>query len=101
MLREVWRRFVRRHIADDVPDEMVACLDCGETECSEERYQTCRHRLVSAESYRQAVNSIKNDGQRREPSPSVTLYQTVVSEQHAATCRRTSWRRGRGDQPGS
>lgn len=54
MLRQAWRRLIKRHIVDAVPDEMAACLDCGETVCPREKYQTCQYRLRFAESYRQA-----------------------------------------------
>jgi hypothetical protein len=68
MLREAWRRFVRRYIVDDVADEMDACLDCDETECPEERYKTCPRRLASVERLRQAQKAMS--GRRRDgPAP--------------------------------
>jgi hypothetical protein len=62
MLRDAWRRFLRWYIADDVPDEMDVCLDCDETECSEERYKTCPRRLASAEFHRQAREAKSGQG---------------------------------------
>ncbi len=48
MFSDVLSRFVRRHIVDEVPDEMSACLDCSVADCSHERYRACQHRLEVA-----------------------------------------------------
>ena len=48
MLREIWRSFVRKHIVDDVPDEMAACFDCDVARCPDDKYETCPNRLAQA-----------------------------------------------------
>jgi len=42
------RDFFRRHIAADAPPEMDFCLDCGELECSEDRFAACPRRKARA-----------------------------------------------------
>ncbi len=40
--------FILRHISAEVPDEMSACLDCGATQCTNAKYQSCPNRLAHA-----------------------------------------------------
>jgi hypothetical protein len=42
------RRFYRRNVVADVPDELSACLDCGRVECAESKWQSCPNRLARA-----------------------------------------------------
>jgi hypothetical protein len=53
MRRKLWT-FVRRHLVDDVPDEMSACLECGAVQCRQDKYETCPNRLAHAEALRAA-----------------------------------------------
>jgi hypothetical protein len=48
MLGKMIRDFTTRHLVDEVPDEMSACLDCGEVQCLNDKYQTCPNRLAQA-----------------------------------------------------
>jgi hypothetical protein len=57
-LARVWRSLVRRHIVDDVPDEMTACFNCDSVRCSEEKYEACPNRLAQLAELRAAQNSL-------------------------------------------
>jgi hypothetical protein len=48
----------RREVADVVPADMDMCLDCGELDCSEDRYQNCAARKRRAAEL-QAVRTTK------------------------------------------
>jgi hypothetical protein len=39
------RSFVKRHIVEEVPDEMSACLECGRLDCRDSTYVACPNRL--------------------------------------------------------
>jgi hypothetical protein len=41
----LWR-FFGRHIVADVPDELAACLECGEVQCVEGKFRNCPNRLA-------------------------------------------------------
>jgi hypothetical protein len=40
-------------IVDDTPDDLVACVDCRDTDCDEERSMSCERRLVSIRTNRE------------------------------------------------
>jgi hypothetical protein len=43
------KAFFRRHIIQDVPDEMAACeFDCKVTECTYGNWKHCKNRLLYA-----------------------------------------------------
>jgi hypothetical protein len=42
------RADLMKHIVGDVPDELDACLDCGNFDCTEGRFENCRNRLARA-----------------------------------------------------
>jgi hypothetical protein len=61
-LAAIWKTFVRRNVIDNVPNEMAACLDCDEVECSGDRYDHCAVRLATAdalETFRDVTNPPK------------------------------------------
>jgi hypothetical protein len=41
-----WRTVIRRHLVDEAPDEMAACLECNVTDCDQGRYASCPIRLA-------------------------------------------------------
>jgi hypothetical protein len=45
---------VRKHIVDEVPDAMSACLDCGTLDCRDNIYETCPNRLRAEAALRTA-----------------------------------------------
>ena len=56
------RDIVKRNVIDNVPNEMAACLDCDEVQCSGERYDHCAVRLATAdalETFRDETNPPK------------------------------------------
>jgi hypothetical protein len=40
------RRFFDRHIVANVPDELSACLECGEIQCVDSKFRNCPNRLA-------------------------------------------------------
>ena len=40
------RRFFERHVVADVPDELSACLECGEIQCVDSKFSNCPNRLA-------------------------------------------------------
>jgi hypothetical protein len=42
------RTFIRREVVAEVPAELHHCLDCGELDCSEGRWQACALRKARA-----------------------------------------------------
>jgi hypothetical protein len=48
-LAAIWRDIVKKNVIDNVPNEITACLDCDEVECSGERYDHCALRLATAD----------------------------------------------------
>jgi hypothetical protein len=44
MFAKFWSA-IKRRVVEEVPDEMSACLDCGELQCEDGRYATCQNRL--------------------------------------------------------
>lgn len=51
MLGELWT-WMKRHLVEDVPDDMAACLDCLNLDCQVSRYETCVNRLTRASALR-------------------------------------------------
>ena len=47
MLGKLWA-FVRKHLVNEVPDEMSACLDCGAIQCKDHEFLSCPYRLDRA-----------------------------------------------------
>jgi hypothetical protein len=45
VLGKLWE-FLKRHLVEEVPDEMSSCLDCGAVQCRDEQYETCPNRLA-------------------------------------------------------
>ena len=43
------RKFCRRNLVDNVPDEMDLCLDCAVLSCLEDRFDNCSQRKARAE----------------------------------------------------
>jgi hypothetical protein len=41
----LWR-FFGRHIVANVPDELSACLECGEIQCVDSKFRNCPNRLA-------------------------------------------------------
>jgi hypothetical protein len=41
----LWR-FCDRHIVANVPDELAACLECGEIQCVDGKFRNCPNRLA-------------------------------------------------------
>ncbi len=42
---EAIRKFIRRDIAAEVPDDVAACMDCDSVDCPEAEFLECAHRL--------------------------------------------------------
>lgn len=65
MFRELWT-FLKGHLVEEVPDEMAACLDCGEIDCRAGCYDTCPSRLSRAAALRAArsASSLQVAGER-------------------------------------
>ncbi len=40
--------YLTRQIVTDVPDEIAACMECGETQCVEGKFRHCPNRLARA-----------------------------------------------------
>ena len=53
MLARIWSFLVRRFVAD-VPDELSACMECGNAKCPDNRFRSCPYRLAQAEALRTA-----------------------------------------------
>ncbi len=45
---EAIRKFIRRDIAAEIPDELAACMDCDSVDCREAEFLECAHRLDRA-----------------------------------------------------
>ncbi len=45
---EKLRTWVARRIVADVPAELSACLSCGQIQCVEGQFRTCRNRLAES-----------------------------------------------------
>ena len=68
----IWRDIVKRNVIDNVPNEMAACLDCDEVQCSGERYDHCAVRLATAdalETFRDETNPPKIITDNGSPTP--------------------------------
>jgi hypothetical protein len=64
-----WRTVIRRHLVDEAPDAMAACLDCNVTECDQNRYASCPIRLAylaEAERYAAAHLAAHIDPRQRD-----------------------------------
>jgi hypothetical protein len=48
---KIWN-FIIARMSVEVPDEMSACLDCDEIQCSYARYENCANRLAMAAAMR-------------------------------------------------
>jgi hypothetical protein len=53
MLGRIWS-FLSKQVVTDVPDELSACMECGVTQCPDDRFRTCPRRLAQAAALRTA-----------------------------------------------
>ena len=44
----LFQRFIKRHLVDNVPDEMDLCLTCRKAHCSGAEYRNCEPRKARA-----------------------------------------------------
>ena len=83
----IWRDIVKRNVIDNVPNEMAACLDCDEVQCSGERYDHCAVRLATAdalETFRDETNPpkiITDNGWQTDADPA---DRTLTERQNVA-----------------
>jgi hypothetical protein len=47
MLEKLWA-FFTRHIVEDVPDEIAACMECDVSQCVDDKFRNCPNRLATA-----------------------------------------------------
>jgi hypothetical protein len=45
---ETMRKFMRRDVAAEVPDELALCMECDSVDCLEEKFINCPNRLARA-----------------------------------------------------
>jgi hypothetical protein len=62
---KLWE-FLRRHLVEEVPDEMSSCLDCGAVQCRDEQYATCANRLAREAALRAAPPSDRHRPDRTD-----------------------------------